>query len=354
MYPRNAASPPRIAVGTVVQIADGAVQTTGVSVVVRAEGGSETAGAGTLAVGPTSGVWYYTPTQAETNVTAFVVCAYKTGSIPASITVVTSASTTAGQVILAGVTHTSAVIPTVTTLTGHTAQTGDAFARIGATGSGLTSLAPSATALSTATWTATIAGRIDAAITTRMATYTQPTGFLAATFPGTVASTTNITAGTITTTTNLTNLPTAPANWLTASAVAADVVTEIWEYVDPNTGINPNVDTAIELLATASLGTMNAAGIRTAVGLASANLDTQLALRTGFKLASDGLDSVVVETGINARQALSPILGACAGVLSGAATNTITIKGGNSATDRITATVDSSGNRSAITLNLPT
>lgn len=37
---------------------------------------------------------------------------------------------------------------------------------------------------------------LDAAITSRMAAYTQPTGFLAATFPGTVASTTNITAAT--------------------------------------------------------------------------------------------------------------------------------------------------------------
>jgi hypothetical protein len=36
--------------------------------------------------------------------------------------------------------------------------------------------------------------RIDAATSSRMATYTQPTGFLAAAFPGTVASTTNITA----------------------------------------------------------------------------------------------------------------------------------------------------------------
>lgn len=35
--------------------------------------------------------------------------------------------------------------------------------------------------------------RLDAAITSRMASYTQPTGFLAATFPGNVASTTNIT-----------------------------------------------------------------------------------------------------------------------------------------------------------------
>lgn len=64
--------------------------------------------------------------------------------------------------------------------------------------------------------------RIDAAVTSRMATYTQPTGFLAATFPGgTIANTTNITAGTITTTTNLTNLPSIPANWLTAAGIAA-------------------------------------------------------------------------------------------------------------------------------------
>lgn len=40
-------------------------------------------------------------------------------------------------------------------------QTGDSFARIGATGSGLTSLAPSATALSTVNWTTTRAGYLD-------------------------------------------------------------------------------------------------------------------------------------------------------------------------------------------------
>ena len=52
--------------------------------------------------------------------------------------------TAATGVTLAAVTHTGAVIPTVTTLTGHTPQTGDSFARIGATGSGLTSLATQA------------------------------------------------------------------------------------------------------------------------------------------------------------------------------------------------------------------
>lgn len=63
-------------------------------------------------------------------------------------------------------------ISTLTNYTGNTPQTGDAYARIGSTGSGLTSLAPSATALSTAVWTA------------------PPTGFLAATFPATVGSST--------------------------------------------------------------------------------------------------------------------------------------------------------------------
>jgi hypothetical protein len=92
-------------------------------------------------------------------------------------------------------------------------------------------VAPAATALSTAQWTNTRAGlqdNLDAAVSSRMATYTQPTGFLAATFPtGTVASTTNITAGTITTVTTLTNLPAAPTDWLTAVAVSAAAVTKI-------------------------------------------------------------------------------------------------------------------------------
>ena len=54
-----------------------------------------------------------------------------------------------------------------------------------------------------------IVDNLNATISSRMATYVQPTGFLAATFPGTVASPTNITAGVITTVTNLTNAPTA-------------------------------------------------------------------------------------------------------------------------------------------------
>jgi hypothetical protein len=61
------------------------------------------------------------------------------------------------------------LVDALTTYTGNTPQTGDSFARIGAAGAGLTSLAPAATALSTAVWTATIANRIDVAVSTRLA-----------------------------------------------------------------------------------------------------------------------------------------------------------------------------------------
>lgn len=46
-------------------------------------------------------------------------------------------------------------------LTTNVIQTGDSFARIGATGSGLTSLAPASTALSTAQWSNTRVGYLD-------------------------------------------------------------------------------------------------------------------------------------------------------------------------------------------------
>ncbi len=54
--------------------------------------------------------------------------------------------------------------------------------------------------------------------------YTVPATFVAATFPGTVASPTNITAGTITTVTTLTNLPAITAGWLTATGIATDAL----------------------------------------------------------------------------------------------------------------------------------
>lgn len=58
----------------------------------------------------------------------------------------------------------------------NTAQTGDNFARIGVAGVGLTNLGDARIA------------NLDATVSSRMATYTQPTGFLTATFPTAVSS----------------------------------------------------------------------------------------------------------------------------------------------------------------------
>ena len=95
MYPRNAASPERVDIGPVIQITDGAVQTSGVAVKVIPFGGTESTGGGTVEYSA-DGVVLYTPTQAETNYTSFILVASKTGCFPASKTVVTSASGTAG------------------------------------------------------------------------------------------------------------------------------------------------------------------------------------------------------------------------------------------------------------------
>jgi hypothetical protein len=95
MYPKNAASPQRIAIGPVVQISDGAVQTASVLIKVQPQGGAASAGGGTTDY--TEGIVHYIPTQAETNYASFMVIAYKTGCIPAAVTIVTSASGVAGH-----------------------------------------------------------------------------------------------------------------------------------------------------------------------------------------------------------------------------------------------------------------
>jgi hypothetical protein len=224
MYPINAASPQRIAIGAVVQISDGAVQTSGVSVKVLPQGGAAAGSGGTVAY--EEGIVHYTPTQAETNYTSFILIAYKTGCIPATVTVVTSASTTAGYAGLdwakvtaptstVGLTNTT--VGTLTTYTGNTPQTGDSFARIGATGSGLTTLATQASVntiddlLDTeiaAIKADTAAILLDTGTDGVVVAAASKSGYSLTATTGLGNQTANIT-GTISTVTNLTNAPTA-------------------------------------------------------------------------------------------------------------------------------------------------
>jgi hypothetical protein len=105
MYPRNNVSPERIAIGQVILIADGTAAT-GVTITTRGQGGAETTGDNSAVYGADNTV-YYTPSQAETNFTSFTVIASKASCISSSMTVITSASSTAGQVDVKSVAGTS-------------------------------------------------------------------------------------------------------------------------------------------------------------------------------------------------------------------------------------------------------
>jgi len=92
----------------------------------------------------------------------------------------------------------------------------------------------------------------------------------------------------------------------------------------------------------------------------------------GVPLTAAGLDAVLVESGItagagltndtgtqltaiNARQALALAVSALNAVLTGAAGTAVTIKpaGKPASSDRVSAAVDASGNRTAVTLKVP-
>lgn len=164
-------------------------------------------------------------------------------------------------------------------------QSGRVDAYVGAEASGVTSAAAlavwnidSETAFTSnsmgdnsATADLQVIANVNATISSRMASYTQPTGFLAATFPTTVASPTNITAGTITTVTNLTNLPAITNNWLTAAGITDGALTAAKFAAS---SLNGKGDW---LLSSSYTAPLTAATTRAALGMASANMDTQLA-----------------------------------------------------------------------------
>jgi hypothetical protein len=169
----------------------------------------------------------------------------------------------------------------------------------------------------TGTWTGNVSGSVGS-VTARVTANTEQlagqtvTAAAGVTFPTSVASPTNITAGTITTVTNLTN-----------AATAGD--------------FTATMKTSITTAATSSTPAVTVSD------------------KTGFSLAAAGLDAVVIETGVNARQALSVIAAATAGKASGLDTSTAVfyaIGTAGTSTTRITATT-SSGNRTATTLSLP-
>lgn len=299
MYPKNAASPQRVAIGAVVQISDGAVQASGVSVKVMPQGGAAGAGGGTIAY--EEGIVHYVPTQAETNYASFMLIAYKTGCIPVAVTIVTTISSTAGH---AGIDWANVIAPTTTlnlsgttikTATDVETDTADIQSRIPAalgangnikadvrdfngTAGTFSSGRPevNTTHIAGTAWASTTLFTLashdpGATLGTSTLTQTQVTGGAYALNSASFAFNAAL---------DLTTTQKASVN-AEADTALADVglTTTITGRID--------VATSTRLASASYTAPLDAAGTRTALGLASANLDTQLSTIAADAAAAD-------------------------------------------------------------------
>lgn len=135
---------------------------------------------------------------------------------------------------------------------------------------------------------------------------------------------------------------TVPPSWYAAPPTVQDIRAEL----DANSTRLAFLDAGISTRSTFDGGVV--AGVTAPVTVGT-NQD-----KSGYVLAPTGIDFVMVEPSVNARQALVPILASAAGEISGAGTGSIVIKGGNSTSNRVMATTDSAGNRTSVVLMLPT
>ena len=95
------------------------------------------------------------------------------------------------------------------------------------------------------------------------------------------------------------------------------------------------------------------AGLITATAIATGAIDADAIATDGAQEIADALLDRTngIETSYTLRQTLRLILSSVVAKLSGAATTTVAIRDIGDTKDRITATVDSSGNRSAVTVD---
>jgi hypothetical protein len=128
---------------------------------------------------------------------------------------------------------------------------------------------------------------------------------------------------------------------------------DVWDYAATSASVagslgflvRDNLDAKVSTRSTFAGGAVSSVTNPVTVGV---NQD-----KSGYSLSSAGLDLVMVESGINIRQAMAPILAASAGVIVSGANGLFTIRGGNTAITRIQATADGTGNRANVILTLP-
>jgi hypothetical protein len=213
---------------------------------------------------------FYTPTSGVPPTTPQI--AYTSGIKTKTDFLPSATAGAAGGVQIAG-TNAATVYASVTCSgafsiggVSNVAQTGDSFARIGAAGSGLTAISISSITTVTGNVLGTVASvsgltaaNLDATISSRMATYTQPGGFLTAVFPGTIASATNISV-------------IGSVSGLTAANLDTTVSSRMATYVQP-TGF-----LAASFPATVA-GLTNITVVGAVSGLTAANLDATVSSR---------------------------------------------------------------------------
>lgn len=121
-----------------------------------------------------------------------------------------------------------------------------------------------------------IGNRLDVAVGSRMATFTLPANFASLSITGGGA----VTVGTNNDKTgySLASLPALPTDWITAASIstaaATKVATEVWATTTRTLSSGANI-VLVKGTGITGFNDLDASGIRAAVGLASANLDTQ-------------------------------------------------------------------------------
>lgn len=209
---------------------------------------------------------------------------------------------------------------------------------------------------------ATELGRIDAAVSTRQATFTAGTGI---TFPSNFSALAISAGGVANANVALwgggtvflldTGSGDYPAvavqfingNKVTAAALATDAVTEIQSGLATAANLatlTAYVDTEV---AAIKAKTDNLPASPASTGDVTTGLD---ALPTAAENAAALLAAGDVD-GFSLQETLKLCLAALAGKLSGAATTTVTIRSADDTANRLVATVDESGNRTSVTLN---
>ncbi len=316
---------------------------------------------------------------------------------------------------------TTNLVNTVTTYTGNTVQTGDSFARIGATGSGLTTITaktdnlPASPASTTNITAATgiditkilgtsisapaTAGILDVNVKNiKNATTAGAAGYVGLDWGNITAPTTTVvlsgtTVGVATTVTNqLTAAQIATGVWQDTTAgdftTSASIGKSVMNGVALGTGLTINAYTGNTVQTGDSFARIGLAGagltnidlpnqtmdivgnitgnlsgsVGSVTGLTASNLDATVSSRlasgsyTTPPTANANADALLdraagVETGMTFRQAMRLISSVLLGKIANSATTTNTFRDINDSKDRVVSTVDSDGNRSAVTLD---